>query len=555
MATMVNLPKAYSNKGKVEQARADAAAAFTRMMLRAVAETNTNFSVWSAYRSKQDQIGLFLQNYTRVSRGRKYSTDRAYNGSIWAMKSGGVRVASPDIPPTGQGADHRSGIGFDVHPSAIQAWMKTNATRFGFNHTVGYGVEPWHVGYRGSTDQYRAEGLPDIVGMQKKLGITADGKPGTGFVAAVKKFQKANGLTVDGIAGPKTQKAILAGKGEAAQAAVKPAATVTPTVQATPGWMPGVDTSQTWTGNSHKAPVTKIVLHTTEGSGFVDYQGGKVAPHFTVHRDGRIRQHFPTTQSAKALEHPAGTVETNNGGVIQIEFIGSCDRVYAAKNGLFFTEDAQDVDLAGLASVLAWVSAAHGIPLTADGLTWPTTNAAYTSAPQRMSDSDWLTYAGVCGHTHVPHNSHWDPGAFPVARLLELAGGAAPATGKPSTPSTGGTVTLPDGKALLMKLKDLPDFPLLRTAEHKCYYGDESKIESVSGKSPNSLNPGEILGTGKSSGARGLKAWQKKMGLTTDGRFGAKTEAAARKLQKAAGLTVDGKIGPTTFYAAWLVGK
>lgn len=544
MATMVNLPKAYSNKGKVEQARADAAAAFTRMMLRAVAETNTNFSVYSAYRSKAKQTELFLANYVRVSRGRKYESDRAYAGSIWAMKDGGVRVASPDIPPTGQGADHRAGIGFDTYPSQIQSWMRTNAPRFGFTHTVGYGKEPWHVGYRGSVDQYASEGVPDIVGMQKKLGITADGKPGKDFVAAVKKFQKANGLTVDGIAGPNTQKAILAGKGEAAPAA--PSTPTIPTVvTATPGWMPGVDTSQTWSGNSHKAPVTKIVLHTTEGSGFVDYQGGKVAPHFTVHRDGTIRQHFPTTQSAKALEHPVGTVETNNGGVIQIEFIGSCDRAYAAKNGLFFTEDAQDVDLAGLASVLAWVSAAHGIPLTADGLTWPTTNAAYTSAPQRFSDAEWQAYRGVCGHTHVPHNSHWDPGALPVARLLELAGGTPPATGKPSTP----TPSTPSRKATFMDLVKAPDFPLLRTSEHKCFYGDAKKLEAVSGKMPNSLAPGDIFGTGASSGSRGLKAWQKAVGLKADGRYGDATKAKAKAIQKAHGLTVDGAIGPDTWYA------
>ena len=106
-----------------------------------------------------------------------------------------------------------------------------------------------------------------------------------------------------------------------------------------------------------------------------------------------------------------------------------------------------------------------------------------------------------------------------------------------------------------MKLKDLPDFPLLRTPGNLCYYGDVSGPRtSVSGKSANSLNPGEIVGSGSKSGAQGLKLWQQKMGLTADGRFGAKTEAAARSLQKRAGLKVDGKIGPTTFYAAWLVG-
>ncbi|UQN30646.1 peptidoglycan-binding protein [Brachybacterium kimchii] len=550
MATKwASLPANYSNKRKVERLDPAAAASLHRMSLRMVPGAGANFSIYSALRTHAEQVALFTANYTPAGRGRQLSTDRAYQGQIWKRKAGGVSVASPDL-----GSNHEDGKAIDIHGAEIQSWLAKNGLRFGWSHDEGARVgEAWHYRYIAGKDQYRSEGTPKIAAMQKALGVTADGKIGTGTVAKIKAFQKAHKLTVDGIAGPNTQAKILAGKGEAAPEAATPTPTIPTVVTATPGWMPGVDTSQTWTGNSHKADVTKIVLHTTEGSGFIDYQGGKVAPHFTVHRDGRIRQHFPTTQSAKALEHPAGTVETNNAGCVQIEFIGSCDRAYAAKNGLFFTEDAQDEDLTGLAAVLAWISAAHGIPLTVDGLTWPTTNAAYTSAPQRMSDSEWLAYAGVCGHTHVPHNSHWDPGAFPVARLLALAGGApAAVTGKPATkPAT--TVTLPEGKALLMKLKDLPDYPLLRTAEHLCYYGDESKIESVSGKSPNSLNPGEIFGTGKSSGARGLKAWQKRRGITADGRFGAGTDKEVRAVQKKAGLTVDGKLGPTTFYAGWLV--
>lgn len=40
--------------------------------------------------------------------------------------------------------------------------------------------------------------------MQEKLGIGADGDFGSGTEKAVKEFQKANGLSVDGIAGPDT---------------------------------------------------------------------------------------------------------------------------------------------------------------------------------------------------------------------------------------------------------------------------------------------------------------------------------------------------------------
>jgi putative chitinase len=45
----------------------------------------------------------------------------------------------------------------------------------------------------------------DVARMQKVIGVTADGDFGFGTLTALKKWQKANGLTADGIAGPATQ--------------------------------------------------------------------------------------------------------------------------------------------------------------------------------------------------------------------------------------------------------------------------------------------------------------------------------------------------------------
>ena len=50
---------------------------------------------------------------------------------------------------------------------------------------------------------------PEVVKMQQALGITADGAFGLGTQIAVKNFQKKNGLTADGIAGPNTLTKIL----------------------------------------------------------------------------------------------------------------------------------------------------------------------------------------------------------------------------------------------------------------------------------------------------------------------------------------------------------
>src|SRR5699024_10606009 len=108
------------------------------------------------------------------------------------------------------------------HPGAIQAWLKSNAGRFGWVNDVP--SEPWHWSYLNpGRDRYRGEGLTNAKAMQAKLGIEQDGKPGPDFVKHDKKFQKANGLDVDGKAGPSTVKAILSGKGESAPAVSAPA--------------------------------------------------------------------------------------------------------------------------------------------------------------------------------------------------------------------------------------------------------------------------------------------------------------------------------------------
>jgi murein L,D-transpeptidase YcbB/YkuD len=57
---------------------------------------------------------------------------------------------------------------------------------------------------------------PSVVWLQQKLGIGADGTFGTGTDAAVRNYQRAHGLTADGVVGPATWASLGVGQGRAA---------------------------------------------------------------------------------------------------------------------------------------------------------------------------------------------------------------------------------------------------------------------------------------------------------------------------------------------------
>lgn len=156
----------------------------------------------------------------------------------------------------------------------------------------------------------------------------------------------------------------------------------------------------------------RLVLHTTEGSSAAGAIGAFKSmgswPHFTVDPLAKVRyQHISLDVGARALINAPGGVETNREDAIQIEMVG-----FAAK-----TPDWTDDALQWLATeVFAPILAATGIPTTHPAFSG--TNAAGVNAPQRMTFDQWDTFAGICGHQHVPENDHWDPGAFPIDRLL-----------------------------------------------------------------------------------------------------------------------------------------
>lgn len=203
------------------------------------------------------------------------------------------------------------------------------------------------------------------------------------------------------------------------------------------------------------------VLHTTEAGpdyrpSTASYFGRPVWPHATVARVGgaaRIVQHLPISRAARALEHPAGTVETNRARAVQVE-IGW----WAARIG-----ELPDDLAAALADWLVWVAGETGSPLNGPVFVGPDAGwtLASVDARQRMSARDWLGFSGVCGHQHVPNNRHWDPGALDLRRVLHTASRPAPGQTKGRHPDM--FLCHPDDRA----------------AVYICSIGDDGKVKGL----------------------------------------------------------------------------
>lgn len=196
-------------------------------------------------------------------------------------------------------------------------------------------------------------------------------------------------------------------------------------------------------GGSDMSP-NCLVLHTTEGTSWPGYSGGAVAPHLTALPDFDAkkliwRQHFPVTKSARALVNKSGGVETNTANCIQIELVGTSGWAssenksadYHLGDKWYWAKHATDWMLRDVAAFIRWCHTEWGIPYSAPYAfdTWAGNNS------HRMSNAQWRAFRGICGHSHVPENSHTDPGAFPIARVLTMAAGAITTNQEDDMPS------------------------------------------------------------------------------------------------------------------------
>ena len=173
-------------------------------------------------------------------------------------------------------------------------------------------------------------------------------------------------------------------------------------------WSEATRVASPLTGGDFVGAPWRIVLHTTEGSSIegaeASYRSSTSYPHFTIDAT-RIHQHIGIDRAARALLHPAGTAQTNRMNAIQIEIVGHA------------TDSTPVSD--PLRRLVAWIRLQVKVEPTAP--VFKPYPSSYGSSSVRFSDDMWRNFSGICGHQHVPHNDHGDPGAMDLHDLLGVA--------------------------------------------------------------------------------------------------------------------------------------
>lgn len=173
------------------------------------------------------------------------------------------------------------------------------------------------------------------------------------------------------------------------------------------------------------------LIHSTEGSSWPVYSGGRDNPNFTVDPwKKQRRQHVPADIAARATM-------ANNDAYVQIEIVGFCDLSYATKYGMqgYFLERMGADELAYIAESLAIIGDACGVPIQSS-VTWEAyPKSAWADNGVRLSQAALDSYSGWLGHQHAPKpDVHGDPGTWPHTMDLWSAMRGANPTPKP-TPS------------------------------------------------------------------------------------------------------------------------
>lgn len=212
-----------------------------------------------------------------------------------------------------------------------------------------------------------------------------------------------------------------------------------PTRSAPQFYPPANRSVQEFNPTSYRMPgVNKLLLHTTETSGWPAYGGANGNPTLTYNPwSHEWRQHIPILARATTLQN-AGSFQTNRDSVVQVEIVAYADPNTARKYG-HSVDDIDDQALRELGDFAAWLHANFGLKLTS-AVDWKAYPGSYGGGNGvRLSVGQFESYRGILGHQHAPGNEHGDPGSLDVAKIVHYAKRAAgtstskpPATQKPA---------------------------------------------------------------------------------------------------------------------------
>jgi hypothetical protein len=168
----------------------------------------------------------------------------------------------------------------------------------------------------------------------------------------------------------------------------------------------------------------KVLHHTSEGSSaagcIAAVRSSGSWPHLASEwTGGRLRnfQHMSLDVAARALEHPAGTPETNRANVVQIEHVGFTDDAYRARVGAdpsLHVSRWPGARWAAIGAMCREIEALTGCPAST-GI-----SAARWARPAgwRHDGHAFLAYRGHTAHVFAPSNHHTDGTGFQIDLVL-----------------------------------------------------------------------------------------------------------------------------------------
>lgn len=198
----------------------------------------------------------------------------------------------------------------------------------------------------------------------------------------------------------------------------------------------------------------RIVLHTIEGSANPGTISGHPYPPQIWYRPAsrQLFQTVPLSRSGFALyQAPSGLHYTNKARAIQVEIEG-----FAAETGTWPQEWLDNITADVIIPICQWVaSVGASIDLNQHPAPGPDANSASEFAPQRMPESLWGIFNGLCSHRHIPTNDHWDTGQLDTPRIAQHA---AMVIGGLITDTPGRTtITEDDDMAIIAMLNEPTD--------------------------------------------------------------------------------------------------